>query len=288
MTEYQPKENQNTLRHKIEISGIGIFTGEQTSVKIHPASANFGIVFCRSDLSGSPRIPAQLEFVEPSPRCTKLRFEDACIFMVEHLLSALYSCGVDNAFIEVCGSEIPALDGSSKGFVDAIEKAGLQELDALRNFISIQQPIYWSKGDVHLVALPSEEFQLSYTLHYPQSPLIKSQYYSFCVGSESYKTDIAPCRTFSLYDEILPFIQKGIIKGGGLENALIVQGDKVLNPEGARFENEMVRHKILDLIGDLSLIGARIKAHVIAICSGHSSNVAFAKVLSDSLQPGSV
>lgn len=288
MIEYQSKEMQNTLLQEIEVSGIGIFTGEHASIKICPAPENFGVVFCRSDLAGTPKIPAKLEFVEPSPRCTKLCLDGASVLMVEHLLSALYAWGVDNALIEVNGPEIPGLDGSAKFFSEEIEKAGLRTQHSPRNYISITQPMYWSKGDVHLVALPSHEYRLSYTLHYPKSPLIRSQYYSFCLGHEEYKTDIAPSRTFSMYEEILPFVQKGIIKGGGLENALVIQGDKVLNPEGTRFENEMVRHKILDLIGDLSLIGTRINAHVIAICSGHSSNVAFAKVLSESLQLGSV
>lgn len=281
------KDLQKTLRSEITVSSVGIFTGEQVTVKLCPAPVDFGICFQRIDLEGAPCIPARLPFVQETPRCTRIASGKASVMMVEHLLSALYACGVDNARIEVRGPEIPGVDGSSKLFVERMEQVGLEIQDKPRRYISIQQPLYWSSGDIHLVALPSSEFRLSYTMHYPKSPLIKSQYYTFSVDPDRYREEIASCRTFSLYEEILPFIEKGLVKGGGLENALVIHGDKILNPDGARYPDEMVRHKILDLIGDLSLLGARLCAHVIAICSGHASNVAFARVLSEKLQPGS-
>lgn len=278
---------QKTLRRSIEVSGIGIFTGEQVSVKICPSLVDSGLVFQRVDLVGAPEIPARLDYVQESSRCTRVGLNDVSIVMVEHLLSALYAYGIDNAKIEVTGPEIPGSDGSAKLFVDLIEQAGVEIQGKPQRCVSIPQPLFWSRGDIHLVALPSSDFKLSYTMHYPKSPLIKSQYYSFSLNPDRYREEIASCRTFSLYEEILPFLEKGLIKGGGLENALVIQGDKILNPEGARFPDEMVRHKILDLIGDLSLIGARLCAHVIAICSGHSANVAFAKILSEKMQPRS-
>jgi len=204
--------------------------------------------------------------------------------MVEHLLSALYAYGIDNARIELEGPELPAGDGSAQLFVDMIEKSGLAVQQKPRKFIRVSEPIYWSEGDIHLIALPSPDFRVSYTMHYPHSPLLRSQYYAFALQPLRYKAEIAPCRTFSLYEEIVPFIEKGIIKGGGLENALVIQGGRILNPDGARFEDEMVRHKILDLIGDLALIGAPLLAHIVAVRSGHSSNVAFAKTLSKALK----
>lgn len=199
--------------------------------------------------------------------------------MVEHLLSALHALGIDNVRIAVEGPEIPAGDGSANPFVFLIEKAGVVTSKEPRKFLKIDKPVYWSDHEVHLVALPGEGFAVSYTMHYPNSPLLGSQYCSFHLDPEKYKTEIAPSRTFSIYEEILPFIEKGIIKGGGLENALVIQGDKILNPEGARFSDEMVRHKVLDLIGDLALIGRPILGHIISIRSGHQSNVAFAKIL---------
>lgn len=284
MIQSAPAEMQKTIQHEASATGVGLFTGEKVSLKICPSPPNSGIVFKRTDLTGAPEIPALLNHVREAPRCTRLATEKTSILMVEHLLSALYAYGIDNARIEVEGPEIPAADGSAQLFVDLIEKTGFEIQQAPRKYISITQPIYWSEGEVLLIALPAQEFRLSYTMHYPHSPLLRSQYYSFALQSLRYKAEIAPCRTFSLYEEIVPFIEKGIIKGGGLENALVIQGGRILNPEGARFEDEMVRHKILDLIGDLALIGAPLLAHVVAVRSGHSSNVAFAKTISKTLR----
>ena len=271
---------QKTFQDEVTASGVGLFTGEKVSLRICPAPPDSGIVFQRTDLLSKPEIPALLSYVREAPRCTRLATPNASILMVEHLLSALYAYGIDNARIEVEGPEIPAADGSSQLFVDLIEKTGLVSQEYPKRYARISDPIYWSEGEVHLVALPSDEFRVSYTMHYPHSPLLRSQYYSFVLQPLRYKAEIARCRTFSLYEEILPFIEKGGIRGGGLENALVIQGGRILNPEGARFEDEMVRHKILDLIGDLALIGTPLLAHVIAIRSGHSSNVAFAKIVS--------
>lgn len=231
------------------------------------------------DLPGNPEIPARLNFVREVPRCTRLANQKASIHMVEHLLSALKGMNVDNARIEIQGPEVLAADGSAQLFVELIEKAKLKKQNAPRKVLKITKPIFWSEGDVHLIALPSDEFRVSYTMHYPQSPLLKSQYYTVSVNPEHFKAEIAPCRTFSLYEEILPFIEKGMIKGGGLENALVIRGDQIMNPEGARFPDEMVRHKILDLIGDFFLIGVHILGHIISVRSGHSSNIAFAKLI---------
>jgi UDP-3-O-[3-hydroxymyristoyl] N-acetylglucosamine deacetylase len=269
---------QKTIQKEAFTSGIGLFTGERVSVKLVPAAPNTGIVFQRIDLPGKPEIPARLSFVRETPRCTRLAHKTAGIQMVEHILSALGALQVDNVRIEVEGPEIVAGDGSASLFVDLIEKAGLQAQNAPRKFIKITKPIYWSEGEVHLVALPSDEFRLSYTMHYPQSPLLGSQYYSFSLNPERFKNEIASCRTFSLYEEILPFIEKGMIKGGGLENALVIKGDQIMNPGGVRFSDEMVRHKILDLIGDLTLVGP-ILGHIISVRSGHASNVALAKLI---------
>lgn len=275
---------QKTLQRPVSLSGIALFSGEKVAVQIAPAPPGTGIVFQRIDLPGQPKILAHLSSVREAPRCTRLVNEGGSVAMVEHLLSALYAYGVDNALISVEGPEIPAADGSAQIFTSLFDSVGLEVQKVPRSRARISSPLFWSEGDVHLIALPAYEFRLSYTIHYPQSPLLRSQYYSFLLTPETYRTEIAPCRTFSLYEEILPFIEKGIIKGGGLENALVIRGDQILNPEGARFPDEMVRHKILDLIGDLALLGIPLCAHVIAICSGHASNVAFAKVLSKKLE----
>jgi UDP-3-O-[3-hydroxymyristoyl] N-acetylglucosamine deacetylase len=252
---------------------------------LFPAPPYSGIVFQRVDLPGAPEIPASLQYVKEWPRCTRLISEKCSVQMVEHLLSALAAYGVDNLRIQLSGPEIPSGDGSSLLFVEAIEKAGLQIQGSKRRWLKIEEPVFWSENEVHLIGLPADEFRISYTLHYPQSSLIGSQYYSFSLDHpEEYKKEIAPCRTFSLYEEIAPLIEKGFLKGGGLENALVIKGGRIMNPEGARFPDEMVRHKVLDLIGDLALIGSPIRGHVIAIRSGHSSNLAFAKRLASACQ----
>ncbi len=274
-------EMQKTIKNEVHASGVGLFTGVKVSLKILPALPNTGIVFQRVDLPGKPEIPARLSFVREAPRCTRLASEKVSIHMVEHLLSALGGMGIDNARIEVEGPEVLAADGSAKLFVDLIEKAQPEVQKVPRKFLKITKPIYWSEGEVHLIALPCNEFRVSYTLHYPQSPLLRSQFYTISLSPDRFKDEIAPCRTFSLYEEILPFIEKGVIKGGGLENALVIKGDQIMNPEGARFSDEMVRHKILDLIGDLSLVGAPILGHIISVRSGHSSNITFAKMIAN-------
>lgn len=272
---------QKTLKNEVVASGIGLFTGEKVSLRILPAEINQGIIFKRMDLPNQPKIPAHLNFVREAPRCTRLGDANASIHMVEHLMSALSAMEVDNATIEILGPEIVAADGSAKLFVELIAKAGLEEQSAARKVIKIKSPIYWSEKEVHLIALPADEFRVSYTLHYPQSQILKSQFYTLSLSPERYREEIAPSRTFSLYEEIAPLIEKGMIKGGGLENALLIKGDQIMNPDGARFPDEPARHKILDLIGDLSLLGAPILGHIISVRSGHSSNIAFAKTIAN-------
>jgi UDP-3-O-[3-hydroxymyristoyl] N-acetylglucosamine deacetylase len=268
---------QTTLKAAVSYTGLGLFTGVQCSVRFVPAPVGRGIVFRRSDLPGKPEVPALLEFAVQAVRSTRLLKGEASVQTVEHLLSALQGLGIDNLDIEVDGPEVPMSDGSAKEFVRMIEEAGIQAQDAPRKMILIKEPIYWSDGNVHLVALPATGSRFSYTLHYPHSPLIRSQYHSFLFSSSLYKTDIANCRTFTLYEEIAPMIEQGLLKGAGLENGLVIQGAIVLNPDGLRFTDEPVRHKILDLMGDLALLGAPIVGHIIAVRSGHASNTAFAK-----------
>lgn len=274
---------QKTVRSEILVAGSGIFTGEPATVVIAPAPPNTGILFERIDLKDAPPIPAQIGFVRPATRCTQLSCGSASVLMVEHLLSALYAYGVDNARIRVKGPEIPGLDGSSLLWSERLEEVGVVEQDSFREQVILDRPVYFSEGNIHLMALPSSEVKYSYVLHYPHSSFLKSQYYSFTLSESAYRKEVAPCRTFSLYEEILPFIEKGLIKGGGLESAVVIRGDQVMNTDGLRFPDEPVRHKLLDLIGDLSLVGIPFLAHIVAIRSGHAANAAFAKLLFETL-----
>lgn len=270
---------QRTLARSISATGIGLFSGDTVTIRFCPLSENSGIVFQRVDLPHSPKLPARLDFVQGTPRCTIIGNGTDSVQTVEHLLSALNAYGIDNLLIEISGCEVPIFDGSSIHFCQLIEKAGIVDLEANKKFYLLKDPVFWTCGETHLVALPSEEFRISYTLHYPHSKTIGTQFYSFVLDQERFKQDIAPCRTFSVYEEIAPMIEKGLVKGGSLENALIIKDDTVVNPEGLRFPDEMGRHKVLDLIGDLSLVPIPMLAHVIAVRSGHASNIAFAKEL---------
>lgn len=274
---------QKTLQREVNLSGVGLFSGISARLKICPAPLGHGIVFERTDLPGRPKIPARLAFARESLRSTSLASEHATVTLVEHLLSALSAFEIDHALIQTDGHEIPIFDGSSRNFAELIDEAGVIGLGLAKAYLAPQRPVFWSQGEVHLVALPHETFRISYTLHYPHSPLIRSQFYSCCVEKGHYRREISPCRTFALYEEIELLLEKGLLRGGGPESGVVFRGDQIVNPEGIRFPDEPVRHKILDLIGDLSLLGRPLKAHIIAIRSGHASNVAFAKVLEEEI-----
>ncbi len=276
----------STLSKEVFHEGVGLFSGVKVQMRLLPAKVGTGVVFQRVDLPHTPLIPASLDFVHKTPRCTILGNKDACVQTVEHLLSALYSLKVDNVIIQLDGPEVPIGDGSAQTFVSLIEKAGLSFFSEQKQTFHIKEIVGFSYKDTHLIALPSDTFQVSYTLDYPQSSCIGSQYFSLAINEESYKKEIASSRTFSLYEELKEMLDKGLLQEAGLQNGVVIQEDKVLNPEGLRYKNEMVRHKILDLLGDLSLLGISFVAHIIAIRSGHFSNVAFAKKLKQFLQKG--
>ena len=244
-----------------------------------PAPIDSGVVFQRIDLSGKPTIPAAVEYVQDTSRSTKIGIGACSVQTVEHVLAAVNAYQLDNLCIQVTEGEPPIGDGSSQTFVELIEEAGIEEQQASKNIVSLKQPIHFSHGQTHLIALPSNEFRISYTLHYPNTPVIRCQYFSLEITPNSFKEQIARCRTFALYEEITLLMERGLIRGGSLENAVVIKDDVVFSKEGLRFTDEMVRHKILDLIGDLSLVGFPFLAHVIAIRSGHAANVAFGKEL---------
>lgn len=270
---------EKTIKKEVSYSGIGIHTGEKVSMKFLPASEGSGISFKRSDLPGQPIIPATVEYVSNNTRNTTLGIADVKIHTVEHVLAAVKAFDVNNLWIEIQGIEPPVANGSSDTFVDMIEEAGILEQEALRPIVKLQNPVFWSEGDIHLVALPDDEYRISYTLNYPETKALRSQYFSVTVNAENFKNEIASCRTFSLFEEVSILMDRGLIKGASLDNAVVIKDDVIFSKDGLFFPDEMVRHKILDLIGDLSLVGFDFHAHIIAIRSGHASNVAFAKKL---------
>lgn len=270
---------QQTLKREIAFSGIGVHTGKEVLMRFIPAKEGTGILFKRTDLAGQPIVPATIEYVCDTSRSTTLGLGKVFIHTVEHVLAAINAYNIDNLIIEVSNIEPPIGNGSSDIFVDMIEKASIVQQDADVAIVELQKPVFWTEGDIQLVALPDPSYRISYLLNYPNNPILQSQFHSVSISPESFKSELAPCRTFSLYEEISVLIDRGLIKGGSLDNAVVIQGETVFSKNGLFFPNEMCRHKVLDIVGDLSLIGFRFNAHVIAIKAGHASNFAFAKKL---------
>jgi UDP-3-O-[3-hydroxymyristoyl] N-acetylglucosamine deacetylase len=268
-----------TLQKGVSARGKGLFTGVEAEIQFLPAPEGSGVLFQRIDVKGLPQFRADLSLVQGTPRCTIIGNEEFSVQTIEHLMAALSACQVDNVLIRLSGPEVPIFDGSSLKFVEMLDEAGLLQQREEKITMALQKPVYCSGKDALLIALPSEELRISYTLHYPHSSCVGTQFYSTILDKELFKREIAPCRTFSVYEEVAPLIEKGLLKGGSLENAVVIKDDRVMNPGGLRFSNEMVRHKILDMIGDLYLMGVSFSAHIIAVRSGHSMNNIFANEL---------
>jgi len=195
----------------------------------------------------------------------------------------LHAYAIDDIGIELSGPEVPIFDGSSLPFLDMLEEAGLRE-QGEKQIHCLQEPVYWSQGDVHIVALPSEELRISYTLHYTGLRCLETQFFSVSLNADTFKKEIAPCRTFAMYEEVIAMIEKGLLKGGSLDTAVVIREGQVVNPEGLRLPAEMARHKILDMVGDLYLMGMPFYAHIIGIRSGHYANTLFAGELMKQMQ----
>lgn len=280
---------EKTIQNEVHYKGNALFTGDEVEISILPAEEGSGIVFEKLLSGGKKRVmPANHEAIaNASNRNTIISdgTDEGAIYCVEHLLSALYGCGISNAIIRVKGHEIPIFDGSAAMIVDLIESGGIVEQKEITPKV-LTEPTYWSKGDMHIIALPSEETRFSYTLSYHGHPLLSSQFFTLPYTVrffEEYKKEIAPARTFCLYEEATALLESGAIKGGSLDCAIVIKGEEILNPEGLRFNDEMVRHKVLDMIGDLSLIGSHVNAHFIGIRSGHEANGVLVKKVAEHL-----
>ncbi|HDN98148.1 MAG TPA: bifunctional UDP-3-O-[3-hydroxymyristoyl] N-acetylglucosamine deacetylase/3-hydroxyacyl-ACP dehydratase [bacterium] len=276
------KIKQKTIKNIAEVEGVGLHTGKKVKVTFKPAPPNTGILFIRTDIPSSPVIKAEIDNlldIEKYPRRTSLGNQDCEIHTVEHLLSALYALEIDNLIVEINGEECPGLDGSAISFVEIIKKAGIEEYDEEKEVIYLKEPIYISQNGAHIIALPYDKLRISYTLNYPNSPL-KSQFASFIIDPDTYEKEIAAARTFCLQEEVENLKSLGLGKGSDYSNTLVISKDGVINNK-FRFEDEPVRHKIVDLIGDLALLGKRICCHIIGIRSGHSLNTKLIKKIKE-------
>jgi UDP-3-O-[3-hydroxymyristoyl] N-acetylglucosamine deacetylase/3-hydroxyacyl-[acyl-carrier-protein] dehydratase len=276
-------ERQTTIGAEAAVSGTGLHGGFESTVVFKPAEPNTGIRFARVDLEGSPEIEVKPSSAVQAPdnsRRTVLRSGDIEIGTVEHVLAAVRGLGLDNIIIEIDAPEPPEPDGSGAPFADVLRKAGRVEQDAPRKYIEIRKPLTVSEGGVELVALPYDGLRITYTLDY-HHPLIGTQHASFDVTGEVFEKEIAPARTFSLLREVEVLKERGLIKGGSLENSIVVGDDRLMNDGPLRFPDEFVRHKILDLLGDISLLGRPVKGHIISVKSGHATNIRMVKMIDE-------
>ena len=286
-------DKQHTLAKPATMTGTSLHTGGAVTLTLQPAPENFGIKFRRVDLEDKPFLPALAEKVQKVERATTIAEGSVKVQTVEHVLSALTGMGVDNAIIEMDANEPPIADGSAMPFVELIKSAGLQEQQAYRQVFEIREPIYQETRDgtiLHIV--PDKKFRISCTNVGPDGR--NTQYYSTEITPEIYEREIAPARTFVYYEDVAPLAEKGLIKGGTLEAAVVIRGETLLSKHPLRFNEEFARHKILDIIGDLTLAGRRILGHVIAVRPGHGPNTEAARAIAAqyaamrSMVPGSL
>ncbi len=271
-------EFQHTLGKTAGFSGTSLHTGEKVSLKVHPAPADHGVKFKRKDLQDEPTIDAKIDNLKMVERATTIGEGSVRVHTVEHVLAALSAMGVDNAVVEMDANEPPIGDGSARPYVDVIKRAGVTAQEAPRRFFEVREPMHVeSKTGALLVLLPDDKFRISCTQAGPNNRF--TQYLSMEITPTIFEREIAPARTFVYYEDVEPLMEKNLIKGGSLENAVVVRGEAVLSKEPLRFEDEFVRHKILDVVGDLALTGCRIRGHLIAVKPGHAANAELARAL---------
>ena len=271
-------EYQHTLGKPASLTGTSLHTGEAVTLTMIPAPVGHGIKFRRIDLEDQPFIAASVDKVQMVERATTLAEGSVKVHTVEHVISALAGMGVDNALIEMDANEPPIGDGSARAYVECIKKAGIVAQEAPRGVYEVREPIsIETKSGSLLIVVPDKKFRISCTQVGPEGRL--TQYFSTEITPEIYEKEIAPARTFVFYEDVKGLLDKGLIKGGSLENAIVIRDESVMSKEPLRFKDEFVRHKILDIIGDLMLCGKRIMGHVIAVKPGHGPNTEMARRL---------
>ncbi|MDP8234236.1 MAG: UDP-3-O-acyl-N-acetylglucosamine deacetylase [Candidatus Saelkia tenebricola] len=267
-------DHQHTISKEVAISGVGLHTNEKVSLNIKPALANQGICFRRVDIKGLPLIPAHISYVldlTRSLRRTSIGINDVEVHTIEHLMASFAALKIDNVLVEIDGIEVPGLDGSAAPFIEILKSAGLVEQPDIRRVYQIKEPVWVEDGEASLMALPGKELKVSYLLNYDH-PQLQSQYVTYVVENSTFGKEIAPSRTFCLEEEAEKLTQLGLGKGADYNNTLVVSKTGVIN-NTFRLDDEPARHKVLDLIGDLYLMGCTLEANIIGIKSGHPLNI---------------
>jgi UDP-3-O-[3-hydroxymyristoyl] N-acetylglucosamine deacetylase len=270
-------QKQHTVARRIEVSGIALHSGKVVRLEILPAAINTGILFKRVDLPGMPSVLAHVSNIQSTDLNTTIASGEAKVSTIEHLMAAFAGLGIDNALVKIDGPEVPVMDGSAAPFVDRILAAGISSQDALRRYFVVREAFEFQMGDKWIRVEPSDVPRFEMEIEF-KSKAIGRQSYGFDMDRESF-LEVAGSRTFCHVNDVNAMRKAGLALGGSLENAVVVSDDEVLNPEGLRFDNEFVRHKLLDCVGDLSLLGAPIVGRVIAYKSGHGLHASFMKAV---------
>ena len=265
---------QRTLRRSITCTGIGLHSGKNVTLSLKPAAADAGIRFRRRDLGGL-EVPATVQHVGGINYATGLTRDTVQVDTVEHLLAALVSLGIDNVVVELNSPEVPIMDGSASPFIELIQQAGVRQLGAARRYLKVLRPLSLSRGEKSIAIYPSDHFRVTYSIAFDH-PLLQHQSMTLPITDTSFVQEIAPARTFTFLKEVEMLRQQGLALGGSLENAIVVGETDVVNTEPLRFDDEFVRHKILDVIGDMALVGYPIVGHLVAHRGGHALHTAFA------------
>ncbi len=273
---------QRTIKKPVACEGIGLHSGNPVRMTLKPAPVNTGISFVRTDLDGA-EIKAVVPHTAATSYATTLSQNGASVQTVEHLLAAFAGLGIDNVAVEIDGEEVPVLDGSAGPFVRLIADAGIQNQEKLRPMIKVLRPVIVREGNKQLAVWPSEMPSISYFIDF-NHPMLKEQSFNYSVSEENFIREIADARTFGFLSDVQALRANGLAKGGSMENAVILGDETVLNKEGLRHQDEFVRHKILDLIGDLALVGLPVIGHVVAHKSGHGLNTKLAAKLLETPQ----
>ncbi|MDR2981349.1 MAG: bifunctional UDP-3-O-[3-hydroxymyristoyl] N-acetylglucosamine deacetylase/3-hydroxyacyl-ACP dehydratase [Puniceicoccales bacterium] len=261
---------QRTLQREVSIKGKSLHTGQEVTLTMKPAPEDTGVVFRRIDLFGKPEVRPLVDMVSDLVRNTTISSDHIKLHTIEHVLSAFSGMGVDNAIVEMDASEPPILDGSARPFVNLIRQAEIIEQTKDRVYFELKEPVTITDGNRSIIALPYDGFRITCTSADDRG--IHTQHLTIDIDPEVYEAQIAAARTFTIYEDIEELLKKGLIQGGSLDSAIVIKGDKIVSKEPLRFKDEFVRHKILDIVGDITLTGFPIKAHIIAVRTGHALN----------------
>jgi UDP-3-O-[3-hydroxymyristoyl] N-acetylglucosamine deacetylase len=262
--------NQHTIAEKIACTGIGLHSGEPVQLTLRPARAGSGVVFVRTDLPTPVDIPARPDSVTATRYATTLGRGRATVGTVEHLLAAVYSLGIDNLRVEVHGPEIPVMDGSSASFVFLLRAAGLFEQPVPRARLRVQRPIEIRDGERRIRIEPGAGLRISYAIDYVHPAIARQQLTDLVLDADTFERELCRARTFGFLHEVQTLWQNGLARGGNLDNTVVLDEERVLNRDGLRWSDEFVRHKVLDLVGDLALLGLPVEGHVIVERGGHA------------------